>query len=104
MLLPSVLFWSSGIMKEALAIPAMLLVITTFLEIYLGDKIQWLKISMAFFGFLIQAVLKGANLANANFSGAHLQSANLFEANLDGTALEDAHLAGAMKPNGDIYE
>jgi uncharacterized protein YjbI with pentapeptide repeats len=33
-----------------------------------------------------------------------MKGANLFEAEIEGALLENAHLSGAMKPNGDIYD
>ena len=58
LLFPSVLFWSSGIMKETLAIPAMLIVISVFLEVYLGDRVRLSKIITALLGFIVLAVFK----------------------------------------------
>lgn len=55
---PSLLFWSSGILKEALVIPALALLIGLFLKLYLGDKLRTGQVIVAVLLFAVLAILK----------------------------------------------
>ena len=55
---PSLLFWSSGILKEALVIPLLALLSGIFLKYYLGDRLSRNSLIAAILIFVALAVLK----------------------------------------------
>ena len=57
-LFPSILFWSSGVMKESLAIPALAVLLAIFIKYYLGYKLGWKQVVLALVLLIILATLK----------------------------------------------
>jgi hypothetical protein len=57
-LFPSLLFWSSGLLKEALVIPALAMLLALFLKYYFGDKLSWRKLFVALLLFILLAIVK----------------------------------------------
>lgn len=56
--IPSIMFWSSGIMKETLAIPALALLSALHIRMYIGDKLRWTHLLVAILAFIILALTK----------------------------------------------
>ena len=57
-LFPSILFWSGGVIKDALAIPALAVILAQFTRYFLGDRLNPRHIILALVMFIILAITK----------------------------------------------
>ena len=56
--LPSVLFWSSGILKDSISYSALVVIIAMLLKVNNGKKIMWIELVLSLLGFIVLFKIK----------------------------------------------